>query len=193
MPSSSSMIRIFCIVFPNRSFGQLYYKAAAFLHLPDRVSIGAFQGDTAAENPDDPPYQMQASQNLENLRLELTSLHAELDATPLWRPDLNLSGSMGLPDLSDYSIGASISFSPGDIKDEEREDLEEAIDEKLVDIQIEQFDHSLQKRLVEQNISIVEQARLSLESAEIDSFAAAADLYKAQSELLMLYVLASED
>jgi outer membrane protein TolC len=105
-----------------------------------------------------------SSQSLENLKLELTALQEELEATPLWRPDFNLSGSVGLPDLSAYSIGASISFSPSDIKDDEREDLEEEIDEKLVDIQIEQFDLSLQEQLVEQNIGIAEQA---LEAASL--------------------------
>jgi hypothetical protein len=163
-----------------------------------------------------------SSQNLENLKLELTALQEELEATPLWRPDFSLSGSVGLPDLSAYSIGASMNFSPGEIKDDEKEDLEEAIDEKLVDIQVEQFDLSLQKRLVEQNITIAEQAleaailaqeqasltlretellyqqgertvyeldqaRLSLTGAEIDSFVATVNLYEVQSELLMLY------
>ena len=99
-----------------------------------------------------------SSQSLENLKLELTALQEQLEATPPWRPDLNLSGAVGLPDLSAYSVGASISFSPGDIKDEEREDLQEAIDEKLVDIQIEQFELRLQKQLIEQNITIAEQA-----------------------------------
>ena len=165
-----------------------------------------------------------SSENLGNLMLELTALRSELEATALWRPDLNLTGSVGLPDLSVYSIGASISFSPGEIKDDEREDLEEAIAEKLMDIQIEQFDLSLQKQLVEQNISIaeqaleaaelareqasrtlretellyqqgertvyeLEQARLSLSGAEIDSFAAAADLYQGQAQLLVLFVV----
>ena len=164
-----------------------------------------------------------SSQTLENLKLELTALQDELKATPLWRPDFNLSGSVGVSDPSAYSIGASISFSPDDIQDEERTDLEEEIHEVLVDIQVEQFDLSLQKQLVEQNIGIaeqaleaaslaeqqaaltlretellyrqgdrtvfeLEQARLSRENAQIDSFAAAADLYRAQSELLMLYI-----
>jgi len=99
-----------------------------------------------------------SSETLENLKLELTALQEELNDTPRWRPDFNLSGSLGVPDPSAYSIGASISFSPDDVKDEERTDLEEEIREVLVDIQVEQFDLSLQKQLVEQNIGIAEQA-----------------------------------
>jgi hypothetical protein len=44
------------------------------------------------------------------------------------------SGSVGLTDPSKYNITASLSFSPNDIKDDEREDLQEGIDEKLLDI-----------------------------------------------------------
>ncbi len=106
--------------------------------------------EVAAEQP--------SSETLEYLELEFAALQAELEATPLWRPDFNLSGSMGLPDPSDFNISASLSFSPSDIKDDEREDLEEAIGEKLVDIQIEQFDLSLQRQLIEQSISVAEQA-----------------------------------
>jgi hypothetical protein len=102
----------------------------------------------------------------------------------VWRPDVGLSGSVGLRDASTYSLGASISFSPADIKDEEREDLNEAIDEKLVDIEVEQFDLGLQKRLIVQNISIVEQA---LEAASLAEEQAAPTLR--ESELLMLYIL----
>lgn len=169
-----------------------------------------------------------SSLNLATLKLELAALQEELEDTPLWRPDLSLSGSLGLPDSSAWSVGASLSFSPGEIRDDEREDLQEEIDEKLLDIRVERFDLGLEKQLIEQNIGItgqaleaaclaeeqadltlretellyqqgdrtvyeLEQARLSLASAEIDSFAAAADLYLAQSELLMLYALEPED
>jgi hypothetical protein len=44
------------------------------------------------------------------------------------------SGSVGLTDPSKYNIAASLSFSPNDIKDDEREDLQEGIAEKLLDI-----------------------------------------------------------
>lgn len=163
------------------------------------------------------------SQALAHLELELEALRAELKSTPLWRPDLDLSTSLGLPDPSKYNLAASLSFSPADIKNDEQEDLQEEIDEKLVDIRSEQYELSLQKQLIEQSIAIarqaceaailareqaalilresqflhkqgeltvfeLEQASLSLRSAEIDSFRAAADLYQAQSELLMLYV-----
>lgn len=99
-----------------------------------------------------------SSATLETLKLELSALQAELKATSLWRPDFNLSGSVGLPDLSTYSLSASLSFSPNDIKNDEREDLQEAIDEKLLDIRSERFDLSLQKQLTEQSIAIAEQA-----------------------------------
>jgi hypothetical protein len=163
------------------------------------------------------------SQALAHLELDLEALRAELKSTPLWRPDFDLSASLGLPDPSKYNFAASLSFSPADINNDEREDLQEEIDEKIVDIRSEQYELSLQKQLIEQSIAIarqaceaatlareqaaiilresqflhkqgeltvfeLEQASLSLRSAEIDSFAAAADLYQAQSELLMLHV-----
>jgi hypothetical protein len=54
----------------------------------------------------------------------------------------------------------------------------------LVDIEVEQFDLGLQKRLIVQNISIVEQA---LEAASLAEEQAAPTLR--ESELLMLYIL----
>ncbi len=99
-----------------------------------------------------------SSETLEYLKLELAALRAELEATPLWRPDFDLSGLVGLPDPSASRISASLSFSPDDVKDDEREDLREAIDEKLADIRSERFGLSLQKQLTEQSIAIAEQA-----------------------------------
>jgi hypothetical protein len=163
-----------------------------------------------------------SSNSLESLKIELTALQTELDETAQWRPNLNLSGSIGYSDFFTWSVSASLSFSPDDIKDDEWDDLQEAIDEKLIDIRSEEFDLSLQNQLIEQNIIIaeqaleaakmaeeqaaltleestllndhgeltiyeLEQAQLSLRSAEIDSFSAAAGLYMAQAELLILY------
>jgi outer membrane protein TolC len=169
-----------------------------------------------------------SSLTLATLQLELEALRSELKATPLWRPDLNLSASVDLQDPSKFNLAASLSYSPNDLRKDEREDLQEKIDEKLVDIRSERYALSLQKQLAEQGIAIarqaweaatlagqqaastlqesellyrqgqltvfeIEQARLSLESAQIDTYRAAADLYGTQSELLMLYGLVSGD
>jgi hypothetical protein len=99
-----------------------------------------------------------SSQTLATLELELEALQSELKNTPLWRPDLNLSASLALPDPSKFNLAASLSFSPGDLKSDEREDLQEEIDEKNADIRSERFDLSLQKQLIEQNIAIARQA-----------------------------------
>ncbi len=99
-----------------------------------------------------------SSETLEYLELELSALRAELKATPLWRPDFDLSGSVGLPDPSVSSISVSLSFAPNDIKDNDREEVQEAIDEKLLDIRTERFDLGLQLQLTERSIAIAEQA-----------------------------------
>jgi hypothetical protein len=120
-----------------------------------------------------------SSLTLAGLELELEALRSELKATPLWRPDLNLSASLGLPDPSKYNLAASLSFSPNDLKSDEREDLQQSIDETLVDIRTECYALSLQKQLIEQNIAI---ARQAWEAASLAEQQAALTLQ--ESELL---------
>jgi hypothetical protein len=108
------------------------------------------------------------TETLENLRLELTALEAELKATPAWRPELNLSTAVTLPYAypDSHSMSMSLSFSPNQLKRDERQDLLEDIEVKRMEIAAEAYSAGLQKSLEQQNIAIVEQA---LASAQIQA------------------------
>jgi hypothetical protein len=108
------------------------------------------------------------TEGLENLRLELTALEAELKATPAWRPELNLSTAVTLPYAypDSHSMSMSLSFSPNQLKRDERQDLLEDIEVKRMEIAAEAYSAGLQKSLEQQNIAIVEQA---LASAQIQA------------------------
>ncbi len=66
------------------------------------------------------------SLNLALLRIELESLTAQKGMLRTYRPDLSVTASMDFPS-SDFSVGISYSFSPGDIKTDEVATLEENI------------------------------------------------------------------
>ncbi len=163
-----------------------------------------------------------SSQSLEILNTELEALKAQLAATPVWRPSLSANASVSLPSPS-VSVGVSLTFSPSQIKTDDRKDLEDSISEKIMDIKTETFALEIQKKMLLKNIAIAEQAlasaklswkkadlalketellhsqgkrtdleleqeRLNLRSAEIQSFSSASALYAALSEYLMLFV-----
>jgi outer membrane protein TolC len=110
-----------------------------------------------------------SSETLETLRAELAALEAEMKATPLYRPDLSINASAGLPSAS-YSISVGLKFSPSEIKSNEREDLKGAIADVFIDIQTETLDLALQKKMLRKNITIAEEAfsyaKLTKEKAE---------------------------
>jgi len=108
------------------------------------------------------------TEGLENLRLELTALEAELKATPAWRPELNLSTAVNLPYAypGSHSVSMSLSFSPNQLKRDEREDLLEDIEVKRMEIAAETSATALEKSLEEQNIILVEEA---LASAQVQA------------------------
>jgi hypothetical protein len=114
------------------------------------------------------------TETLENLRLELAALEAELEATPAWRPEVSLSTGVSLPYAypDSHSVGVSLSFSPNQIKRDEREELREDIEVKRMEITAETSAAVLQKSLELQNISLVEQALASARlQAERDAVA----------------------
>ena len=100
------------------------------------------------------------SERLENLKLELQALQTELQRTPVWRPDVDISASLGLPGPS-FTVSAGLSFSPSELRQDERDELKQDIAEKLIDIKTEVFSHKLQRDLTKQSISIAEQALTS--------------------------------
>jgi hypothetical protein len=163
-----------------------------------------------------------SSEKLENLRSELVALQTELKVTPSWRPELKLAAGVAFPDVSP-SVNLSLSFSPDQLKRDEREELAVDIEVKRMEIATESYTTELQKTLGEQSIGIVEEAlastriqkdrdrialqegellyqqgrrttleleqlRLNLRRTEILSFQAAAEVYRAQGNYLMLFV-----
>ena len=168
-----------------------------------------------------------SSEKLENLRFELVALQAELKATPSWQPELELAAGVAFPDISP-SVSLSLSFSPDQLKRDERDELTTDIEIKSMEIATESYTTELQKTLGGQSIAIVEEAlvstrvqkdrdrvalqegellfqqgrrttleleqmRLNLRRTEILSFQAAAEVYRAQGNYLMLFVSTRTD
>jgi hypothetical protein len=111
-----------------------------------------------------------SSQTLEQLSIELERLRADLEKTWLWRPNLNLSVSASVP-LEDFQASVSLSFSPNDLKNDERSDLAEAVQEKLDDISTERFSLEVERDIQTRSVSMAEQVlamnRVELEQAQI--------------------------
>ena len=100
------------------------------------------------------------TKRLQDLRLELAALQAEREVTPAWRPDLDLTVAAASPTFSPV-FGLTFSFSPNQLKRDEREDLAEDIEVKRMEIAAERYAAGLQKMLEQQSIAIVEQALLT--------------------------------
>ena len=120
------------------------------LELPALRSIGAARFEDAEPS----------SEKLENLRFELIALQAELKVTRSWRPELELAAGVAFPDVSP-SLSFSLSFSPDQLKRDEREELAVDIEVKRMEIAAESYTVELQKTLDEQSIAIVEEALVS--------------------------------
>jgi outer membrane protein TolC len=116
------------------------------------------------------------SQSLEQAEVELRRLEEDLRQTWLWRPNLAVSVSAGVP-LEDVQASISLSFSPGELKIDERNDLQESIEDKLDEIVTERFTIDVERQLQLANVAMaeealeiamveLEQSRLSLEEAE---------------------------
>jgi hypothetical protein len=108
------------------------------------------------------------TEELQYLKLELAALEGQLKATSLWRPELNLSAAVDFPYVypDSFSVGASLSFSPNQLKKDERDDLRKDIEIKLMEIDAEIAAALLQKSLEQQNIVLADQA---LASAQIQA------------------------
>lgn len=96
--------------------------------------------------------------------IELETLEAERASTPVWRPNLSISGKYGFPDGS-FSLGAVLSFSPSDVKKEERAELELRTTEAREKLATERYLLSLESDL---SLRTVEISRQALEAARID-------------------------
>ena len=118
-----------------------------------------------------------SSLKLEQLAAELDRLRSDLAALWVWRPALSVSASVSVP-FEDAQGSVSLSFSPSDLRNEERRELEETIEDKLYDISTERFSLGVELDLQERSVSVseeivesegvvLEQGRLSMEEAEL--------------------------
>ena len=118
-----------------------------------------------------------SSLKLEQLATELDRLKEDLAVLWVWRPNLSVSASVSVP-FEDAQGSVSLSFSPSDLRNDERRELEETIEDKLYDISTERFSLGVELDLQERSVSVseeivesdgvaLEQGRLSLEEAEL--------------------------
>ena len=108
------------------------------------------------------------SMTLATLRIDLEALQAERSQTWAYRPNLSISASVSYPFSASGSV--SLSFSPGDLKGDEREDLIDAIEETQQEIQLELLSVDYQQRMLERALEIADQVlevrRTEVEQAE---------------------------
>jgi hypothetical protein len=194
--------------------------AVAPLPIEELLDLVARRGAEVGRYADAEP----VTEELENLRLELAALEAELQATPTWRPEISLSTGVSLPYAypDSHSVGVTMSFSPSQLKREQRRELQEDIEVKRMEIAAETSAASLQKSLELRNIALVEQAlasarlqverdavalreaellfeqgrrttleleqlRLNLQRARIQSYRSAVEVYRVLGVHLMLF------
>ena len=119
------------------------------------------------------------SSTMSSLKLDLEALRKELKATPVWRPDFSIIGSIGFPDTKKSSVGLTLTFAPSDIKKDDRQDIADGIADTMADIQMEEYNLDLQRQLLERSIEIAEQA---FEAAKV--VRAQADLALRETEFL---------
>jgi len=172
------------------------------------------------------------SLTLRQAEINLESLREQLSATPVYRPNLGLSGQLSyssaiVPPASSSFSGSgtvSFSFSPSEIKADERASLSRSIAEAERDIELERMALRLQASIADQALAVarqvlesrraellgaetahaesrllleqgertsleVEQSRISMESARMRLFQAAAGVLDAQAEILLSYLL----
>lgn len=111
------------------------------------------------------------STGLATLLVELESLEAQLDATPAYSPALSLSAHIDYP-LA-YGAGISFSFSPSDIKVDERLEIEESIRDKQAEISLERMASRFQLNVSKQALfaakTVLETRKAELAQAEINN------------------------
>ncbi len=118
------------------------------------------------------------SRTAEILTAEIRSLEDQLANTPSWKPDLSLGASALFPKPG-FTISASLSFSPSDVKNDERELLKSAAASKRYDLAAEEYLLDLKTDVYKQNISIFQEA---LNAAQLDL--RQAQLFYEEAELL---------
>jgi len=124
------------------------------------------------------------SLTLRKAEITLTSLKAELAATPVYRPSLGLSGQLSYDPTPGYG-GASLSgsgsltysFSPSEIKTDDRAGISQSITETAYEIELERLALGLQASVSDQALAV---ARQVLETRTADLAQAEATLKEAR-------------
>lgn len=110
------------------------------------------------------------SRDLDDLLIDLKQLRAELKATKMYEPDLDISAVISFPD-SGFSGTVSFSFSPDDIQNDEVDTLQENILSKEEQLTREQFSLELQRQIlltrIAANLEFLELNRSALKDAEL--------------------------
>lgn len=101
---------------------------------------------------------------LKNTEIELAALYQQLSETPLYQPDLTLAANTNFPaenseiPFSPIRGTISLSFSLQQINDEERNDIEEDIENKMLDVSTEILGLSLEVKMLQHSVSIAKEA-----------------------------------
>ncbi|MBT3274970.1 MAG: TolC family protein [Spirochaetales bacterium] len=119
--------------------------------------------------------------NLLNRAIELEALKQQLDDTPVFEPNLSISANINYFDFRAGST-VSITLSPNQLQTDERDDLVIAIEDKKLDLDLEQANLELDLRMLDQSISIAREAlEISLNDYEN------AQVQFSEAELLFTY------
>jgi outer membrane protein TolC len=119
-----------------------------------------------------------ASLSLRSLQIELDALKEQLAATPVYTPSLSVSADVSFP-LSG-SAGVSFSFSPSEIRTDDRARIAQSIIQKQAEIEIETLSVRLQSQVLVQALAM---ARSALESRQAEVTQAETSL--AESKVLL--------
>jgi outer membrane protein TolC len=109
---------------------------------------------------------------------ELEALRAKLAATPVYRPDLAVSAHLDYPLAAGASV--SLSFSPSDIRSDERAAVAESVVAKEREIELERMAAMLQGKILDQALRVARQV-LSARQTEVSQATSAL----AESRLLL--------
>lgn len=106
---------------------------------------------------------------LETLQAEATALESRLDATPAWRPELDITAGVTVSDPAgdakpSTTVGIGVTVSPDQFRRDDREQQQTDIQIKRMEIAAEQYGAVLERELRQQRIEI---GTTALASAEL--------------------------
>ena len=133
------------------------------------------------------------STTLATLLIERESLEAQLKATPAYGPNVSFSANVGYPSaVGPLSYGASVSFSfsPSDIKADERRNIEESMADKDGQLSLERMALKFQLNVLKRSLSA---ARTVLETRQAELGQAETNRNESAALLAQGHVTSLED